>query len=102
RNRVSKEIGALMGQKKVTEADSKKVETRNLGDGIAVLDKVVATAEQARDEALLKIPNLPHSTVPIGKTAADNPSVRRHGRKNDFDFKPKTHVELCEALRLID
>ncbi len=51
RNRVSKEIGALMGQKKTAEAEAKKAETRELGDQIAVLDQQAAEAEAARDRA---------------------------------------------------
>src|SRR5580704_1243912 len=49
RNRVSKEIGALMGQKKTAEAEEKKKETRELGDRIGELDKQAAAAEAARD-----------------------------------------------------
>src|SRR5258706_3237622 len=59
RNRVSKEIGALMGQKKLEEAEARKKETRDLGDKIAELDKQAAAAETARDQLLLTLPNLP-------------------------------------------
>ena len=102
RNRVSKEIGALMGQKKLIEAEAKKIETRDIGDKIAVLDKEVATVESRRDEALLRLPNLPHSSVAIGKSAEDNAFIREHGHKPEFNFKPKSHVELCESLKLVD
>jgi seryl-tRNA synthetase len=102
RNRVSKEIGALMGQKKIEEAEAKKKETRDLGDRITALDKQAAEAEAARAGAMLALPNLPHKSVPAGKTAEDNPVVRLHGEKPQFSFKPKSHVELCESLKLID
>ena len=102
RNRVSKEIGALMGQKKLIEAEAKKIETREIGDKIAVLDKEVATVESHRDEALLRLPNLPHISVTIGKSAEDNTFIREHGHKPEFNFKPKSHVELCESLKLVD
>ncbi|HWH70857.1 MAG TPA: serine--tRNA ligase [Candidatus Sulfotelmatobacter sp.] len=102
RNRVSKEIGALMGQKKVQEAEAKKQETRNLGDRIAQLDKEAAEVDAAREQVMLRLPNLPHESVPLGKSAEDNPVVRVHGEKPDFSFKPKSHVELCESLKLID
>src|SRR5437879_1754477 len=92
RNRVSKEIGALMGQKKIEEAEAKKKETRELGDKIAELDKQAAETEAARDETLLRFPNLPHNSVPVGKTAEDNPVVRTWGEKPAFSFKPKAHV----------
>jgi seryl-tRNA synthetase len=102
RNRVSKEIGALMGQKKIEDAEVKKKETRDLGDRIAALDKQAAEAEAARDRIMLGLPNLPHESVPAGKSAEDNPVIREHGQKPDFAFKPKSHVELCEKLKLID
>ncbi len=102
RNRVSKEIGALMGQKKLAEAEAKKVETRELGDKIAELDKQAAAAEAARDELLLTLPNLPHESVPVGKSAEDNPVIRTWGEQKTFPAKPKSHIELCESLKLVD
>ncbi|HTL73350.1 MAG TPA: serine--tRNA ligase [bacterium] len=102
RNRVSKEIGALMGQKKNAEAEAKKAETKDLGDKIAALDKQAAEAEAARDVLMLQLPNLPHESVPQGKTAEDNPEIRVQGAKANYDFKPKSHVELCESLKLVD
>ena len=102
RNRVSKEIGALMGQKKLAEADAKKAETRNLGDQITALDAQAKAAEATRDELMLRLPNLPHESVALGKSAEDNPEIRQFGQKAEFAFKPKSHVELCESLKLVD
>ena len=102
RNRASKEIGALMGQKKTAEAEAKKAETRELGDKIAALDKQAAESETARNQLMLRLPNLPHESVAIGKSAEDNPEVRVFGAKGTFAFKPKSHVELCESLKLVD
>jgi seryl-tRNA synthetase len=102
RNRVSKEIGALMGQKKFDEAEAKKKETRDIGERITELDRQVAEAEARRDAILLRLPNLSHASVPVGKSAADNPIVRTWGEKAVFAVAPKSHVELCERLRLVD
>jgi seryl-tRNA synthetase len=102
RNRASKEIGALMGQKKKDEAEAKKKEAAGLGERISELDKQAAEAEAARDRIMLALPNLPHETVPAGKTAEDNPVVRTHAEKPSFSFKPKSHVDLCRDLKLID
>jgi seryl-tRNA synthetase len=102
RNRVSKEIGALMAQKKAAEAEAKKNETRDLGEQISGLDKQTAEVDARRDALMLQLPNLPHETVKVGKSAEDNPVVRVHGEKGNFSFKPKTHVELCESLKLVD
>ncbi len=102
RNRVSKEIGALMAQKRPAEADAKKSETREIGDRITKLDAQVAEAEAARDQLMLRLPNLPNPSVAQGKSAADNPLIRVWGEAPNFAFKPKGHVELCESLRLVD
>src|SRR6185503_6330765 len=79
RNRVSKEIGALMGQKKLAEAEAKKAETKSIGDRITELDKKVAEVEAARDAIMMRLPNLPHPSVAIGQTAEENPEIRRWG-----------------------
>ena len=102
RNRISKEIGVLMAQKKPAEAEARKQDTRNLGDRITELDQQAATAEAARDQLMLRLPNLPHASVPVGRTAEDNPVVRIHGEKPTLAFKPRTHIELCEQLKLVD
>jgi len=102
RNKASKEIGALMGQKKLDEAEARKRETRELGDRIAALDKEVAAADAERDRLLLAVPNLPHASVPEGRSAEDNPVVRTWGEQPTYAFQPKTHVELCDRLDLVD
>ncbi len=102
RNRVSKEIGALMGQKKLAEAEARKAETRQIGEQIAALDKQVAEVEAKRDAILIRLPNLPHASVPVGATAADNPEVRAWGEKPQFAFAPLAHDRLCEKLGLVD
>ncbi|MBM3834157.1 MAG: serine--tRNA ligase [Verrucomicrobia bacterium] len=102
RNRVSKEIGALMGQKKVAEAEAKKTETRQIGDKITELDRTVQDVERARDHVMLRLPNIPHSSVAVGNSAADNPIVRHWSEQPSFAFTPKSHIELCEKLGMID
>ena len=102
RNRVSKEIGALMSQKKLAEAEARKAETKDLGERISALDQQAAAAEAARDALMLQLPNLPHESVPQGKSAEDNPEIRVFGEKPGYAFKPKSHVELCESLKLVD
>ena len=102
RNRVSKEIGALMGQGKKDEAEAKKAETRDLGDKISRLDEQSKEADAKRDEILLGLPNPPHDSVPVGKDENDNPELRTWGEKKSYDFQPASHVDLCEKLGLID
>jgi seryl-tRNA synthetase len=62
----------------------------------------VDSVEYQRREALLKLPNLPHETVPVGKSAADNQEVRRHGDPRVFDFEPKAHWDLGADLGILD
>ena len=102
RNRASKDIGALIGQKKMSEAEAKKGEVRQMGERISVLDRQITEADSERAGQLLRLPNLPHSSVPEGRTPEDNPIVRTWGAKPSFDFTPKSHVELCERLLLVD
>ncbi len=102
RNRVSKEIGILMGRKETAAAEAKKGETRDIGERIAALDRQVAEVESAREAILLRLPNLPHSSVALGKTAEENPVMRTWGDKASFGFKPKDHVQICNQLKLVD
>ena len=102
RNRVSKEIGVLLGQKKLPDAEARKTETRQIGERIAELDQTVGDTERTRDEVLLRLPNLPHASVPVGHSAEENLLVRTWGDQPTHAFKPKSHVELCETLRLVD
>ena len=58
--------------------------------------------ERHRDARLLTLPNLPHESVPAGKSPADNPEVRRWGTPPSFDFAPKPHWEIGPALGILD
>jgi len=58
--------------------------------------------EHQRNQALLDLPNLPHATVPVGKSASDNVEVRRHGEPRTFEFTPRAHWEIGPALGIID
>ena len=51
---------------------------------------------------MLAFPNLPHESVPVGKSAEDNPEVRAWGTKREFAFAPKAHWELGEALGILN
>ena len=58
--------------------------------------------EHQREQALLVLPNLPHASVPVGASAADNPVVRTVGEARAFDFEPQAHWDLGPALGIID
>jgi seryl-tRNA synthetase len=69
---------------------------------IKELDVALAAMQSERDAVLLIFPNLPHDSVPVGKSAADNPVVRTWGTPRTFEFTPKPHWELGEALGILD
>ncbi len=100
--KASKEIGALMGQGKKDEAEAKKAEVRAINEKVAALDGEAKAKEEARNDILVRLPNPPHASVPEGASADDNPEVRAWGEKRSFDFEPRSHVEICESLGLVD
>jgi seryl-tRNA synthetase len=69
---------------------------------IKQLDSELAALEQRRSQGLLVLPNLPHATVPEGKSADDNVEVRRHGTPATLGFAPQAHWDLGPALGIID
>ena len=66
------------------------------------LETELAEVERRRDARLLTLPNLPHESVPAGKSSADNVEVKRWGAPPAFDFTPKAHFELGPALGILD
>jgi seryl-tRNA synthetase len=69
---------------------------------IRQLEIQLDNVELQRTSLLMTLPNLPHATVPVGASAADNQEVRRHGEPPTFDFEPRPHWELGTALGIID
>ena len=69
---------------------------------IKQLDGELTALEQRRAEALLVVPNIPHESVPVGKSADDNVEVRRHGTPATYAFAPQAHWDLGPALGIID
>ena len=102
RNAASKEIGALMGQGKQAEAETKKSETRELGDRIDALNNQKSEADAAFHSLILTLPNLAHESVPVGPDESANEEIKVHGEKPVFEFEPQGHVGLCDSLGLID
>jgi len=72
------------------------------GQRIKELEAELDEVERQRTELLMTVPNLPHATVPVGKSADDNAEVRRHGTPRAFAFEPKPHWELGQALGILD
>ena len=72
------------------------------GQRIKELETELEAVERQRTDLLMTVPNLPHATVPVGRSAADNLEVRRHGTPRTFDFEPKPHWEIGTALGILD
>jgi seryl-tRNA synthetase len=100
RNRASEEIAPL--KKSGQDASALIAETKELREKIQEREKLVAEYEERLHQLLAGIPNLPHETVPVGKSADDNVEVRRWGAPPKFDFAPKPHWELGEQLGVLD
>ena len=100
RNTVSGDIARL--KKEGKDAASLIEEMRAAGDRIKELDVRSAEADEGLEALLLNVPNIPHPTVPVGKTAEDNVEVRRWGTPPKFSFAPKAHWDLGEALGILD
>jgi seryl-tRNA synthetase len=69
---------------------------------IKALDPVLTDIDARRDALMLTFPNLPHESVPVGKSADDNPEVRKWGTPREFSFAPKPHWEIGEALGILN
>ena len=76
--------------------------SRQRAQTIKQLDAELEALETRRNRALLNVPNVPHASVPVGASAADNVEVRRHGTPRQFGFEPKAHWDLGPALGIID
>ena len=104
-NRISKEVGALMREGKKEEAESKKAESRQIGEKIKAAEVRVEEMENEFRHILTRVPNLAHESVPVGKDEADNAEARRWGTPRDFateGFAPKDHVDIATALGILD
>src|SRR5947209_14323949 len=97
-NRISKSIGQLMGLGKKDEEEQAKAETAKLKESLAAGEPRERELEQELRELELRIPNIPHESVPEGKGEADNVNVREWGEKPTFKEQPKPHWEIAEQL----
>jgi len=99
-NAASKEIGALKRTGRDTSAAQARL--RTLSDEVAKLRREARQAETALNELLAQVPNVPDHDVPASQNADDKPVLREHASKPDFDFTPRGHLELSDALGLLD
>ncbi len=100
RNKANDEIATLKKAKQ--PADEKIAEMKQVSERIKQGDERIAQLDATQREFLLTIPNVPHSSVPLGNGAEGNVEVRRWGAPPKFDFTPKPHWEVGERAGILD
>ena len=100
RNKASEEIGRL--KKESLNADVLIAEMKAFAEPIKVKSLRTVELTKEQEDFLLKVPNLPHASVPVGHSAAENVEVRRWSAPPKFDFTPKPHWEVGERAGILD
>jgi seryl-tRNA synthetase len=100
RNAVSKQIGAAKGRGEDTSAAM--AEVGGLGAALASLEERLTKVQDRLRELMFAMPNLPHASVPIGRSEADNVELRRWGTPRTFGFAPRDHVDVGEGVGGLD
>ena len=100
RNAESLEIGKL--KKAGVDTTEVQAKVRAMGDRMAELEESAKAIDERYRGELAAIPNVPHESVPVGKSEADNVEVHRHGTPRPFDFEPKAHWDIGPDLGILD
>ena len=100
RNQLSKQVGQLKARKE--DASHLMAEVNAQADRLKALELELEAVQVKLNEFLLDVPNVPHASVPVGKSADDNLEVRKVGAPRTFDFPVKDHVDVGEGLGLLD
>lgn len=100
RNRETAEIGKL--RREGVDTTERQAKVREIGDRITALDENVSALDEQYRALMAGVPNLPHESVPTGKSAAENVEVRREGNPAQFSFEPKAHWDLGPELGILD
>ena len=100
RNELSQQVGAL--RRAGQDAAAQMEETRALKDKLEELDRNAAALDEQLRLTLARVPNLTRDEVPVGASEADNLTVKIWGKMPDFDFMPRPHWEIGEALGILD
>jgi seryl-tRNA synthetase len=101
-NAASKEIGMLMGKGEKEAAENKKEEVSKNKTALQGLTQALAEAEKNLNDAIILLPNLPHSSVPKGKTPEENEVVRTGGNKPNLPANAVPHWDLIKTYDLVD
>jgi len=102
RNKASKQIGAAMGRGDKEAAETLKTEVSSAKNVIAMMGEQIDAEKTVLNDLLAALPNLPFDDVPDGADEDANVDIRKHGTPRTFDFTPKAHDDLGEALEMMD
>jgi seryl-tRNA synthetase len=100
RNQLSKQVGQLKAKKE--DASHLMAQVNAQADVLKAKEQELEEIQQKLEDFLLGVPNVPHASVPAGKSAEDNAEVRKTGEPRKFDFPVKDHVDLGEGMKLLD
>ena len=100
RNEESKKVAQL--KRAGEDATAIMEDMRQVGDQIAEMDKQTAGIDEKIADILMRLPNLPHESVPVGKDDTENVEQRRWGEPRKFDWEPKPHWDIGEQLGILD
>ena len=102
RNKISKQIGALMSQGKKEEAEEVKKQVKDHGDRISELDKKQTEASEKLQEIMYVIPQIIDETVPIGRDDSENKEIQKYGDPVVPDYEIPYHTDIMESFKGID
>lgn len=100
RNKVSEQISTMKRNKE--NADDAIARMRQVGDEIKALDEELRDVEEKFTHMMMRIPNIPHDSVPVGDTEDDNVTHRTWGETPTFEYEPKAHWDIVTDLKLVD
>jgi seryl-tRNA synthetase len=100
RNQLSKQVGQLKAKKE--DASELMAQVNAQADLLKAKEQELEAIQGRLEEFLQGVPNVPHASVPAGKSADDNAEVRKSGEPRKFDFPVKDHVDVGEGLKLLD
>jgi len=101
-NAASKEIGMFMGKGEKEKAEAMKQEVAQHKNNMQLMSQQLSAAETSLQDELVKLPNLPHTSVPLGKTPEDNVVVREGGVKPTLSANAVPHWDLIKKYDIVD
>ena len=102
KNRISKEIGTLMGQGKKDEAEAKKAEVAAGAKRLAELETLEAELQEKINKIMMVIPNIIDASVPIGKDDSENVEIQKYGEPIVRDFEVPYHADIMDRINGLD